>query len=76
MERTAARFTRLELHEGPDSHGRYFYTLFRMADYHPGHPLGEYRTAERGQCYFADPRQHAPYTEEIVYTIQRRGDNV
>jgi len=41
--------TRCEVYEGPDDRGRYHYALFWIADYHPGHPLGEHRTAERGQ---------------------------
>lgn len=49
-----ARFTRIEIESGPDKDGRYRYTLYWMADYHPGHPLGEHRTAERGQCFYAE----------------------
>ena len=44
-----------ELYSGPDSQGRYHYALFWIADYHPGHPLGEYRRAERGQHFFGVP---------------------
>ena len=45
-------YTRLEIHGGPDEHGRYHYALYWTADYHPGHPGGEYRRAERGQECF------------------------
>ena len=48
---------RIEYHGPSDSHGRCAFTLFWMADYHPGHPDGEYRTAERGQVCRADPRE-------------------
>lgn len=44
---------RIELTSGPDELGRYHFTLYWMADYHPGHPDGEYATRERGQCFFA-----------------------
>lgn len=49
-------FTRIEFHDdGPDHLGRRRYTLFWMADYHPGHPDGEHGRRERGQCFHADP---------------------
>lgn len=44
-----------ELFEGPDHRGRYSYALYWMSNYHPGHPDGEYRRAERGQHYFGVP---------------------
>lgn len=50
--------TRIEYHSKTDRLGRCSFTLYWMADYHPGHPDGEYRTAERGQCFFADPLKH------------------
>ena len=56
-------FTRIELHEGPDQLGRYSWALFWMADYHPGHPDGENRIAERGQHRFGvipDKYAHLP----------------
>ena len=43
---------RIEVYAGPDEHGRYHYARFWWADYHPGHPLGEHRRAERGQHFF------------------------
>jgi hypothetical protein len=61
--------TRIEIHSGPDSLGRYSYTLFWMADYHPGHPDGEHRIAERGQCFFAPLRKkhdHLPWKRTDV----------
>ena len=50
--------TRIEYNSKSDHLGRCHFMLFWMADYHPGHPDGEYRTAERGQAFFADPAQH------------------
>jgi len=34
-----------ENHSGPDSLGRCVFTLFWLANYHPGDPRGEYRLA-------------------------------
>lgn len=45
--------TFVTVHRGPDEQGRYFYTLEWFADYHPGHPDGEYAHRKRGQCFFA-----------------------
>lgn len=50
--------SRIEVYEGPDSLGRYHYALFWIADYHPGHPNGEHRLAERGQHFFGNPDSH------------------
>lgn len=47
-----SRAEHVEIHSGPDDRGRYSYTLYWMADYHPGHPDGEYGWRERGQCFF------------------------
>ena len=44
---------RIEIVSGPDSLNRYTYVLVWCADYHPGHPEGEYRHAERAQVFFA-----------------------
>lgn len=60
---------RLEIYSGPDSHGRYHYALFWMADYHPGHPNGEDRWAERGQHFFGTPPDYPPHQ-----TTDRRGE--
>jgi hypothetical protein len=49
---------RIEYHTLPDKYNKCAFTLYWMADYHPGHPDGEYRTAERGQVFYADPREH------------------
>ena len=58
--------TRIEHHGKSDDLGRCHFTLFWMADYHPGHPDGEHRTAERAQGFFADPRTHGhPRPEEV-----------
>lgn len=45
-------YQRIEVYRGPDSLDRYTYGLFWMANYHPGHPDGEYRWAERAQIFF------------------------
>lgn len=44
---------RIEFHGSIDEDGRESFTLFWMADYHPGHPDGEHGWRERGQCFFA-----------------------
>ena len=44
---------RIVIHGGPDERGRYHYTMYWWADYHPGDPGGEYRHAERGQEFHA-----------------------
>lgn len=49
--------SRIEIHSGPDAMGRYRYTMFWMAKYHPGDPRGEHRWAERAQEF------HAPLPE-------------
>lgn len=46
---------RIEYHSGSDSQGRCHFSLHWLADYHPGHPDGEYGTRERGQHFFTDP---------------------
>ncbi len=59
-------YTRIEIHSGPDSRGRYLHTRFWMADYHPGHPDGEHRRAERGQVFNAPlPGGGVPVRQEI-----------
>lgn len=45
-------------HSLPDKDGRCRFTLSWLADYHPGHPLGEHRIAERAQGFFANPLDH------------------
>lgn len=54
---------RIEIHEGPDERGRYMYSLFWYADYHPGHPIGENRWGERGQVFFGNPDVHGMAVE-------------
>ena len=51
---------RIEIRGEPDALGRRSYTLFWMADYHPGHPEGESGWRERGQCFFAVPPTDVP----------------
>lgn len=59
------KFTRIKYRSKSDSLGRCSFTLFWMADYHPGDPAGENRIAERAQCFFADPREYGfPRPEE------------
>lgn len=53
-----SKFHRIEIYSGPDNHGRYSFALFWMANYHPGHPLGEHRHAERGQHFLARPEDY------------------
>lgn len=48
-----SRKKRIEIYNGPDEEGRYSYAMFWVADYHPGHPDGEHRVAERGQVFFS-----------------------
>lgn len=58
--------TRIEYHSKSDEDGKCSFSLFWMATYHPGHPLGENRLAERGQSFRADPRKHGfPRPEEV-----------
>ena len=47
-------YTRIEIHSGPDKHGRFFHTRFGMTDYKPGHPDGEHKIREIGQVFFSD----------------------
>ena len=47
----------IEYHSATDSFGRCSFTLTWGANYHPGDPTGEYRTARRGQCFHAYPRK-------------------
>ena len=49
----AKGYSRIEVHSGPDSHGRYCHTRYWLTDYKPGHPDGEYVTREVGQVLFA-----------------------
>ncbi len=51
--------TRIKIHSGPDALNRYHYTLYWIADYHPGDPRGEYRIAERGQNFHAQLPEEA-----------------
>jgi hypothetical protein len=44
---------RIEVWEGADREGRCRFTKFWLADYHPGHPEGESRLAERAQVFHA-----------------------
>lgn len=57
-----------EIHSGPDEFGRYQYTIYWMACYHPGHPDGEHRLAERGQEYLADPHKIIGGVENVEWT--------
>lgn len=62
--------TRIEYHSPTDEKGECSFSLFWMADYHPGHPQGEHRTAERGQCFRADPRKYGhPLPEDVKQKV-------
>ena len=66
-----------EIHSGPNRFGEYCFTLFWWADYHPGHPLGEYRHAERGQVFLADPKTYDhPGLEWVDKRFMRTSDKV
>jgi len=58
--------TRIEYRGKTDDKGRCSFTLYWMSDFHPGDPKGEHRTAERGQNFFADPRNHGHKRPEEV----------
>lgn len=51
-------YTRIEYHSALDAWGKCTFTLYWMADYHPGDPAGEHRRAERGQVFHADPEDY------------------
>jgi len=53
MKTLFKRTRRIEIEDGPDELGRYHYFIFWLADYHPGHPEGEYARRERGQMFHA-----------------------
>ena len=58
--------TRIEYRSASDDLGRCHFGLYWMADYHPGDPAGEHRTAERCQEFKADPRRYGhPRPEEV-----------
>lgn len=57
----------MEITSKPDDMGRCSFTLFWFADYHPGHPKGEHRHAERAQCFFADPKRWAARCRRVDY---------
>ena len=62
--------TRGEIYSGPDDYGRYHYAIFWMADYHPGHPEGEYGLRERGQHFHG-----VPPTDINQWDDKRKGGN-
>jgi hypothetical protein len=68
--RKKKRKTRGEVHAGPDRFGAYTYSLHWLADYHPGDPAGEHRTAERGQYFYGDPAQHKDVSWEDKRSIK------
>lgn len=58
--------TRIEYYSQSDDRGRCSFALLWMADYHPGDDAGEHRLTERGQHFFADPRDYGfPRPEEV-----------
>jgi len=57
---------RIEYLTESDDKGRCMFFLYWMANYHPGHPDGEYRVAERGQVFYADPMKYGfPRPEQV-----------
>lgn len=62
---------RIEYHSASDRLGRCSFSLHWMTDYIPGHPEGEHVRRERGQCYFADPREHGYPRPEEAKTKRR-----
>ena len=59
---------RVEIISGPDRLGRYMWFTYWMAGYHPGHPDGEHRWAERGQVSSGIPRE-----QEVPLFIEALG---
>ena len=59
--------TRIEYHSQSDRLGRCHFSLYWRDSYFPGHPEGELVVRERGQNFYADPRQHGhPRPEEVA----------
>lgn len=56
---------RIEYRSAPDERGRRSFTLYWTADFHPGDPRGENRTAERAQSFFANPA-HVPAAQALT----------
>jgi len=57
--------TRIEYHSSSDQKGRCHFSLFWADTYFPGHPEGELVERERGQNFYADPRDYGhPRSEE------------
>jgi len=50
--------TRIEYHGRPDARNRVHFTLHWTTDYVAGLPCGDGITYERGQGFYADPRQY------------------
>ena len=65
---------RIEYDSGSDKEGKCSFTLFWMADYHPGHPTREHGWAERGQCFHADPRAYGYPRPEDATEADRNGN--
>ena len=61
------KYTRIEVVSGPDAMGRYGHFRYWLADYHPGHPDGENRRAERGHIFHAAlPNPEEMQTQEAA----------
>lgn len=64
---------RIKYHGESDSLGRCEFSLTWVDDYHPGHPDGEDRIAERGQHFYSDPRTHGfPRPEEAKKSVKKK----
>lgn len=50
--------TFIDIVSAGDEKGRYTFFSYHVADYHPGHPEGEYRTAWRGQIFFTNLKEY------------------
>lgn len=57
---------RIEIHSGPDQHGRHRYRLCRWVNYSPGHPEGEHGWRERGQEFFGELPDWADDPERVT----------
>ncbi len=58
--------TRIEYHSTTDTLNRCHFSLHWMAYYHPGHPDGEYRKAERAQHFFSDPHKYGHLRQKTL----------
>jgi hypothetical protein len=67
---------RIEIYEGPNKNGYYHIAEFWMADYHPGHPLGEHRVAERGQHFLTNSWEEPIGCLVVDKRFQNHGEKI